>query len=404
MANIDTIGEVEFGHAVGTTALLVIQPTPFCNIDCAYCYLPNRTDKRRLAPELGEKIFERLFQFPTVRDRVGVVWHAGEPMVLPVRYYEDMFTRIARLAGGRVDVMHSFQTNGTLLNDAWCDLVEKWGVNLGLSIDGPAEFHDINRKYRNGTGSFAAAHRGLQVLKRRGTPFFVISVLTIDSLQHPDRMFEFYDSEDIDHVCFNIEEKEGTHTTSGLVDSPRFGDLYRAFLKRFFELAVTRRPGMVVREIENCFAAIHGYGKSIGNEQIEPFSIVSVDIEGNVSTFSPELLGMSHDAYDTFSFGNVLNDDFETIAARVNASKLYADIHAGVEKCRAECDYYKLCGGGAPANKIYENNSANSTETVYCRSYQIAVDVVLDMIEKLPQDGQLARRPAAGREWLETSI
>lgn len=379
-------GEVEFGRRDWRTGLLVIQPTPFCNIDCSYCYLPHRTSKKRMSLELAERIFDRLFKFPTIKNGVSVVWHAGEPMVLPVGYYEDMFQLIQRLAGPHIEVRHSFQTNGTLISDAWCDLVAKWDVNLGLSIDGPAEFHDLNRKYRNGSGSFAAASRGLELVQKRGIPFYVISVLTVSSLQHPDKMFDFYSQSGIENVCFNIEEKEGVNASSDLVDSPRFEELYRAFLRRFYELAVQQRKKMVVREFDSCLSAIQGYGNFIGNQQTDPLEIVSVDCDGNVSTFSPELLGMEHPAYGSFSFGNLLEDDFETIAKRVEDSKLYADIRAGIRRCKAECEYFDVCGGGAPANKIYENDSADSTETVYCRSFQIGLDVVLEMIEKIPEE------------------
>src|SRR5215470_3390757 len=266
--------EVDFERRKWRTGLLVVQPTPFCNINCTYCYLPHRTSKKRIALDVAEQVFDRLFKLPTIQDAVGIVWHAGEPMVLPVAYYEQMFALIERLAGVRIEVTHSFQTNGTLLTDAWCDLIARWRVNLGLSIDGPAEFHDLNRKYRTGAGSFAAAYRGLQVVQKREIPFYVISVLTIASLQHPDKMFDFYDQAGIENVCFNIEEKEGTNASSQLVDSPSFAELYRAFLKRFFELAVQRRKRMIVREFESCLRAIQGYGKGFGNQHADPFTII----------------------------------------------------------------------------------------------------------------------------------
>jgi uncharacterized protein len=346
--------------------------------------LPHRTSKKRLSLELAERLFDRLFKFPTIERGVGVVWHAGEPMVLPPSYYEDMFQLVQRHAGPKIEVHHSFQTNGTLINDAWCDLIQKWGINLGLSIDGPAEFHDLNRKYRNGSGSFAAAHRGLELVQKRNIPFYVISVLTVSSLQHPDKMFDFYAQSGIENVCFNIEEKEGVNASSDLVDSPRFEDLYRTFLRRFYELGVQRSTKMVVREFDTSLRAIQGYGKFSGNEQSDPLEILSVDCDGNLSTFSPELLGMSHATYGSFNFGNLLEDDFETIAKRIEESKLYADIRAGIHRCKEECEYFGVCGGGAPANKIYENDTADSTETVYCRAYQIGVDVALEMIEKIP--------------------
>lgn len=393
-------GEVECGRPASQTGLLVIQPTPFCNIDCSYCYLPHRSDKKRMTLEAAERIFERLFRFPTIKETVDLVWHAGEPMVLPPSYYEDMFTLVRRLAGPDLEVRHAFQTNATLITDAWCDLIKKWHVNLGLSIDGPAEFHDLNRKYRNGRGSFAAAYRGLQLVKQHAIPFHLISVLTVRSLQEPDKMFEFYEQEGITDVCFNIEEKEGINAESDLVASPRFENLYRAFLTRFFELGSQRRRNMIVREFEIPFHFIKTYGHNTGNQQAEPFGIISVDCEGNLSTFSPELLGLEHQAYDTFSFGNVLEDDFETIAKRVDDSKVYADIRSGLLKCEKECEYFKMCGGGAPVNKIYENGSADSTETVYCRSHQISIDVVLDMINRIPKDAaQLRDQSTIAGEW-----
>src|SRR5215813_809863 len=164
--------EVESERRDWRTDLLVIQPTPFCNIDCSYCYLPHRTSKKRMTLELAEKVFGRLFEFPTISETVGVVWHAGEPMVLPVSYYEDMFSLVQRLAGSKIEVQHSFQTNGTLISDAWCDFIGKWRVNVGLSIDGPAEFHNLNRKYRNGAGSFEHAERGMRRLQERDIPFY----------------------------------------------------------------------------------------------------------------------------------------------------------------------------------------------------------------------------------------
>jgi len=92
-------------------------------------------------------------------------------------------------------------------------------------------------------------------------------------------------------------------------------------LKRFFELAVQRRKRVIVREFESCLRAIQGYGKGFGNQQADPFTIISVDCEGNVSTFSPELLGLDHPTYGSFSFGNVLTDDYETLAKRVEAER-----------------------------------------------------------------------------------
>ncbi|MBO4226646.1 cyclophane-forming radical SAM/SPASM peptide maturase GrrM/OscB [Bradyrhizobium neotropicale] len=359
------------------TELLVVQPTPFCNISCTYCYLPHRNSTKKLELDVAERVFSRVFSFPTIRDAITIVWHAGEPMVMPVGYYEQMFSLIQRTSD-RIAVQHAFQTNGTLISDEWCDLINKWSVNVGVSLDGPEEVHDLHRKFRNGTGSFASAYRGIELLQLRQIDFHVITVLTQGSLSSPESMFEFFFNAGIDNISFNIEETEGTHE-SALTKQKEFATEYRNFLTKFLELAFVHRPQMSVREFESCTQAILGYGKGLRNEQAEPLSILSFDTNGTISTFSPELLGMKHPSYD-FEFGNVLEDSFDVIAGRILSSKLYSDIEAGRKACEAVCEYFSVCGGGAPANKIFENGTANSTQTAYCRSHQIAIDVVLDKI------------------------
>ena len=62
--------------------------------------------------------------------------------------------------------------------------------------------------------------------------------------------------------------------------------------------------------------------------------------------------------------------------------KVLEDTHAGVERCRRECDFFALCGGGAPANKYFENGTFESTETAYCRNIiQLPIRIVLEDLE-----------------------
>jgi uncharacterized protein len=368
------------------TSLLVVQPTPFCNIDCSYCYLPDRSSKKRLSFENAQTIFKKVLAFPTIGDSITIVWHAGEPLVLPVSYYERMFQLIGEVAPRHLQVRHSFQTNGTLITDEWCDFIKRWRLNVGVSIDGPAEIHDLNRKQRNGAGSFERAYKGLRKLQDAKIPSHVISVLTIESMAEPEKMLNFYLENAIDHVCFNIEEQEGLNSKSKLIGSRSPDVRYREFLERFVHLSLQRNEPILIREIENSMRAIQAHGKGMRNQQSEPFAIVSMDCDGNLSTFSPELVGLEHEIYGSFCFGNLLQHDFDEIASRISASRLYADIQAGVRRCADTCAYYGLCGGGAPVNKIYENGSAATTETVYCRTLMRSVDIVLDLIERIPPD------------------
>ncbi len=81
----------------GPVKLVVIQPTPFCNLNCDYCYLPDRRSKDKLSLDLIEPIFKNLFNSKFIDKQFTVVWHAGEPLTMPVTFYESAFEKINRL-------------------------------------------------------------------------------------------------------------------------------------------------------------------------------------------------------------------------------------------------------------------------------------------------------------------
>src|SRR5262249_9071329 len=159
-----------------------------------------------VAPETLHNLFSQVFASGWAVDGLSVVWHAGEPMVLPVSFYEKAFRLVDRLKPAGLTVTHSFQTNGTLITDEWCRFFSDEHVGVGVSIDGPKRLHDRNRVTRSGQGTFDKAIAGIRLLHKHRVPFHVISVLSAESLAAPDEMFEFYVGEGIEHVCFNVEE------------------------------------------------------------------------------------------------------------------------------------------------------------------------------------------------------
>jgi len=185
--------------------LLVIQATPFCNIDCKYCYLPNRSSKAVVTQQTLNNLFSQVFASGWVRDCLSIVWHAGEPMVLPMAFYRDAFRTVDRLKPADLRIMHSFQTNGTLIDESWCAFFAEERVNVGVSIDGPKHLHDQNRVTRSGRGTFDKTISGIRLLRRNGVPFHVISVLSMASMAAAREMFDFYVDEGITEVCFNVE-------------------------------------------------------------------------------------------------------------------------------------------------------------------------------------------------------
>src|SRR5579863_4526745 len=230
--------------------LLVVQPTPFCNINCSYCYLPGRSSKAVMADETLYNLFAQVFASGWARDQLNIVWHAGEPMALPIEFYRRAFRTIDDLRPPDVEVRHSFQTNGTLVNDRWCEFFDAERVKVGVSIDGPKRFHDRNRLTRSGRGTFDRTIAGVRLLRKHGLPFHVLSVLTAESLAAPQEMFDFYLTEAIDQVCFNVEETEGDHRSQAFAQAG-VEDAYYRFLAEFWRLAAASpNKFTLIREIE----------------------------------------------------------------------------------------------------------------------------------------------------------
>jgi uncharacterized protein len=240
---------------------------------------------------------------------------------------------------------------------------------------------------RSGQGTFDKTIAGIRLLRERQMPFHTISVLTHESLDLADEMYAFFVAEGIDNVCFNVEESEGQHV-SGMLGNTDVRARFHAFLARFWQLARAEDHVQFVREVDSMISAIfRSNGAPFRNQQVEPLAMMNVDCLGNVSTFSPELLGYKNADYNDFLIGNINTDSMQQIRDSRWLAAMQRDIDAGVEACRASCDYFSVCAGGAPMNKLSENGSFRSTRTSFCSLVQMAAaDLVLASARELQQN------------------
>jgi uncharacterized protein len=366
--------------------MVVIQPTAFCNINCTYCYLPDRNNKHVISQSTVARLFSELFASGWTGPEVTVIWHAGEPLVVPIAFYREAFEAIERLRPSSVRIKHAFQTNGILIDPAWCALFREWEVGVGVSIDGPQHLHDANRKTRSGGGTFDKTLAGIRCLRTEKVPFHVISVLSRESLEIPEELLAFYLSEDIDQICFNVEESEGAHVSSLFGDS-ELRQRYQAFLRTFWHAAQASGRVRFLREIDLAIPRVFRPNDvATRNIQTEPLAMLNVDSLGNVSSFSPELLGLRNADYANYLLGNIHTDTLANIYETCVQSALFRDIQAGVDACNGACEYFSICGGGAPVNKLFENGSFTSTRTSYCTLTQmVATDLILEAFDQLKQ-------------------
>jgi uncharacterized protein len=374
--------------------LLILQPTPFCNIDCDYCYLPDRASTTKMPPDVARAAAERVVEAGLVGPRVSIVWHAGEPLTMGLAAFEALVDAVNGAMPASTEVTHHVQTNAMLISSEWCDLFERRAIRIGVSVDGPAFLHDAHRKTRSGKGTHERTLAGIRLLMERKIAFHAIAVVTDATLDYPDEFYDFFSPLPVHLLGLNVEEIEGTHHKSslqGLTMKPR----YRRFMARLFQRVQEDGFRVAVREFNSAMAAVRFSGEPTSpatDQQNGAWRIVTVDCGGQYTTFSPELLGLRWGEGD-FVIGSVKDTPILAASESPKFLRLQDEIAAGIRACEAGCEYFRYCGGGAPVNKFSENGSFASTETMFC---QLTRKLVLDVVaDELAQAGRPRVRVSA---------
>ncbi len=359
--------------------LIVLQPTPYCNINCAYCYLGHRDDRRLMAPAVIDAIRDRLFARMAPDASPRIVWHAGEPTVAPIAWYESAYRKLRPVTPP--EATFAVQTNGIAISAAWIAFWRRSNTSVGISIDGPQRFHDARRRTRAGTDTWRLVMESLRHLQADGIHPNVITVLHRQSLSAADEFYRFYRDNDIRHVSFSIDETNGANTASSF-DAAGDQAAMTTFLQRILNLAFAENYLLHIREIERVAGVLTGQ-TACHNEQVEPWDVVAVAANGDVTSFSPDFMEIRSPEHDNFCFGNILDQDFDQLAGSASFRRTAEEIRVGVELCRTGCSYFSICGGGSPSNKMSENRSLKSSETSFCKlSIQAPADALVEFLKR----------------------
>lgn len=329
---------------------------------------------------ISDKIFPKIASdaAPTV------IWHAGEPTVVPLSWYRRAHSQLRRRAPPQANF--TLQSNGVSLSSEWLSFAKETETRIGLSIDGPQSFHDLRRKTRNGKGTWALVMQTLRRLQDGGIHPNVVTVLHPLSLRAADQYFEFYRDHGITHVSFSVDEAEGCHSVSSFGRGDQGGAIAE-FMLTLLKRAYAEQYPLHIKEVERIATVLAG--GELNNELIDAWQVLVVAANGDVTTFSPEFMEVRSEAHHHFNFGNILRDDFDSIFASHLVAITQAEIRRGVELCRARCRYFAVCGGGAPANKMQENGSLESSETMFCRmSVQPAAEAFRRFVQWGAQQGR----------------
>jgi uncharacterized protein len=329
-----------------------------------------------MAPAVVDAIRDKLFSRMAPDAAPRIVWHAGEPTVAPLSWYERTYQSLYSVTPPAA--VFAIQTNGIGISEGWIDFLRRSGTQVGISLDGPQRYHDARRKTRAGTSTWSLVMQNLRCLQSAGLHPNVITVLHRECLSAADDFFRFYRDNDIDHVSFSIDEVNGANGASSFDGADQTA--MSAFLLRILNLAFVEGHPLHIREIER-ISQLLAEDTVPHNEQVEPWDVVAVAANGDVTSFSPDFMELKSTHHNDFCFGNILQNDFESLINNAIFKRTADEICLGVELCRKRCRYFGVCGGGSPSNKMSENKSLESGETSFCRlSIQAPADALLEFL------------------------
>lgn len=352
---------------------------------CTYCYLPSLGDRSRMEPDIPQRLaVELAAEMP---HPVEIRWHGGEPLTVGAAHFERLLEPFEPMRrAGRLQ--HSLQTNSTLIDDEWCSLFERYGVRVGVSIDGP-RWANSERRTLSGAETYERALAGITLLRQHGVPFSTIAVVSLATIPtivaRVDEYLAFFRSIGTREVGFNVEEHEGRHLVA-----PSEPGIVNGFWRAVFDAWERANCTPVVRE----FATVLAFGSSSlgGKSEEQPIDpCPTVAWNGDVVLLSPELSGHHDERYADFTVGNLRDEPLLVLLEKGFEAPYVLEFREGTKACQRDCRYFEYCRGGQACNRYFEHGDFVTNETDFCRnSRQLPFDAVLGLPATQPSAGQHA--------------
>ena len=198
-----------------------------CNLACDYCYYLEKANlykdnpKHVMSDELLEKFIDEYINSQTM-PQVLFTWHGGETLMRPLSFYKKAMELQKKYARGRT-IDNCIQTNGTMLTDEWCEFFRENNWLVGVSIDGPQEFHDEYRKNKMGKPSFVKVMQGINLLKKHGVEWNAMAVINDFNADYPLDFYHFFKTANISnlHLSLNVSLNIRTAATSLLLQKTK---------------------------------------------------------------------------------------------------------------------------------------------------------------------------------------
>ena len=376
-----------------------------CNLACKYCYyleknnLYDKSHRHIMSDEMLEQFTREYIEAQTM-PQVLFTWHGGEPLMRSIDFYKKALTLQKKYARGR-RIDNVIQTNGTMLTDEWCEFFAQNNWLVGISIDGPQEFHDHYRLTTTGNPSWQKVMHGIELLKKHHVEWNAMAVVNAYNADHPLEFYHFFKDNGCQYLQFTpIVERLTKHqdgrTLASLADNHEIPladfsvtpEQWGIFLCAIFDEWVRNDVGKMFVEIFDCTLAnwmgvlpgICAYSKNCGHAGV---------MEHNGDVYSCD-----HFVFPEYKLGNIRD---HTLIEMLYGDKQHAFSrlkHTSLPRQCKECDMEFACHGECPKNRFEKDKYGEPGLNYLCKGYYQYYSHVAPYMDFMKRELQAQRPPA----------
>ena len=366
---------------------------PICNLDCSYCFYlekeklyPGETQWRMSDAVLSEYIRQYIHSQPG--PEISFAWQGGEPTLLGVDFFRKVVALQQQFANGKT-ISNALQTNGTLLDNEWCQFLAQHKFLVGLSIDGPRELHDRYRVDKRQQPTFDRVMRGLELLKQHGVDFNTLTVVNRANSQSPLEVYHFLKSigsqflqfiplvertapADLQATGYDfaapplLQRKPGPDTAvpSPVTEWSVEAEQYGKFLCTIFDEWVRHDVGTTyVQLFDTALGNWMGLGSSLCVFAEKCGAALALEHNG-------DLYSCDHYVYPRYHLGNVLNQSLGSMVRSPQQIRFGNDKLDTLPRYCRECEVRFACNGECPKHRFISTPAGEAGLNYLCPAYK----------------------------------
>lgn len=351
-----------------------------CNLRCEYCFYYDTMEKRKkasygyMSEETLEAVIRRVLW--SASDRCSFTFQGGEPTLRGLDFFRKAVELEQHYNRNHVRIENAIQTNGYGLDKEWAAFFRENHFLVGVSLDGGPKIHDCYRRNVKGEGSFYKVMEHIELLKRAGVDFNILSVVNKKTAPMIKKTYEFYRKNQFHYLQFiaclePLGEEPGNREYS--LSPKQYGQFLIELFDLWFEdLQQGKQP--YIRQFENYIAMLLGQAPESCDMRGSCSRQYAVEADGSVYPCDFYVL-------DAYCLGNFRENTVEEID-RARLELGFIEDSMKKEASCAFCRYQFLCRGGCRRNR----SSRNGHHQYFCESYRMFFDACLPRMERIAEE------------------